>query len=48
MRACFFHVVRVLLQSEQVLYPFNFLYMFSKLNFLSSEAIWSCWILVCH
>jgi hypothetical protein len=33
-----FHVERVLLQSEQVLFPFNFLYMFSeeaKLNFLS-------------
>jgi len=34
--------VRVLLQSEQVLCPFNFLYMFSeeaKLNFLSFEVI---------
>ena len=33
-----FHVVRKLLQIEQVLCPFNFLYMFSeeaKLNFLS-------------
>ena len=46
-----FHVVRVFLQSEQVLCPFNFLYTFSeeaKLNFLSFEVIWSCWILVCH
>jgi len=46
-----FHVARVLLESEQVLCPFNFLCMFSeeaKLNFLSFEVIWSCWILLCH
>jgi len=33
-----FHVMRLLLQSEQALCPFNFLYMFSEeaqLNFLS-------------
>ena len=46
-----FHVVRLLFLSEQVLCLFNFLYIFSeeaKLNFLSFQVIWSCWILVCH